>query len=67
LEEAVKEEISLVVFNLQDVEYVCSLFLGICVKTMKSAQNKEFVITNVQPSVKKLFKISGLDKIINVQ
>ena len=67
LKNAIKDEIAVVVFNLQGVEYVCSLFLGICVQTSKLAPGKEFVIINVQPSVKKLFKISGLDKVINVK
>ena len=67
LNEAIKEQTSLVVFDLDDVGYVCSRFLRICVQTAKTMQSKGFLITNVQPPVKKLLKISGLDNIIDVQ
>ena len=67
LKEAIKERISLVVFDLNDVDYVCSRFLRICVQTAKTMQSGEFLITNVQPPIKKILKISGLDNIFNIQ
>lgn len=55
-----------VVFNLEEVEYIASSFIRICVSYAKQAGQGNFSISNCQPFVKKTFKISGLDEILNI-
>ena len=56
-----------VVFDLQRVDYIASSFLRICQKTFTTVGQKKFSLVNVSPSVKKVFKITGFDKFMNVQ
>jgi len=53
-------------FNLQDVNYIASSFIRICVSTAKQLNEGNFSISNTSPMIKKTFKIAGLDKILNV-
>jgi anti-sigma B factor antagonist len=55
-----------VVFDMQRVDYVASIFLGICIKIYKKKGPENFSLINVRPNVKKVFKITGLDKLINI-
>ena len=55
-----------VVFDLKDVDYVASSFIRICISHAKMAGSGRFSIANSQPFVKKTFKISGLDDILNI-
>lgn len=55
-----------VIFNLKDVDYVSSSFIRICVAVAKQAGPGRFSIVHCQPFIKKTFKISGLDEILNV-
>ena len=55
-----------IVFNLQEVDYIASSFIRICVSHAKQAGHGRFSIANCQPFVKKTFKISGLDEILNI-
>ena len=55
-----------IVFDLQDVEYIASSFIRICVSHAKQAGPGLFSIANCQPFVKKTFKISGLDDVLNI-
>jgi anti-anti-sigma factor len=55
-----------IIFDLQEVEYVSSSFIRICVSVAKEAGKGHFSIINCQPFVKKTFKISGLDEVLNV-
>jgi anti-sigma B factor antagonist len=65
-EQIKKNSSSEVEFDLQEVDYISSAFLRICIKTAKTLNNK-FSITNVKPEVLKVFKISGLDKVLNIK
>jgi anti-anti-sigma factor len=55
-----------IVFDLRDVEYISSSFIRICVSIAKQAGPGQFSIEHCQPFIKKTFKISGLDEILNV-
>jgi anti-anti-sigma factor len=51
-----------VVFDLQGVDFVGSMFLRLCLLTIKKVQAKDFLIINTSPTVKKVFKIAGFDQ-----
>jgi len=55
-----------IIFDLGEVDYIASSFIRICVSTAKQAGAGMFSIVNCQPFIKKTFKISGLDSILNV-
>jgi anti-anti-sigma factor len=55
-----------IIFDLRDVEYISSTFIRICVAIAKQAGPGQFSIIHCQPFIKKTFKISGLDDILNV-
>ena len=55
-----------IVFDLSEVEYISSSFIRICVSVAKQAGAGQFSIAHCQPFIKKTFKISGLDDILNV-
>ncbi|MCK5852003.1 STAS domain-containing protein, partial [bacterium] len=49
---------NVVVFDMQDVEYIASSFLRICIHIPKSIGSENFSLINVSPHVKKVFKLS---------
>ena len=55
-----------IVFDLREVDYISSSFIRICVIVAKQAGPGQFQISHSQPFIKKTFKISGLDDILNV-
>ncbi len=55
-----------VVFDMKAVEFVGSMFLGICVKAAQAAGAAQFSIIHVHPEIKKVFKIAGLDHLIRI-
>lgn len=55
-----------VVFDLKDVDYISSSFIRICVGVAKQTGAGQFSIVHCQPFIKKTFKISGLDDLLNV-
>ncbi|AXI08044.1 anti-sigma factor antagonist [Oceanobacillus sp. 143] len=54
--------------NLENVEYMDSTGLGIFVSALKSTKenNSSMKLVNLQDRVLRLFKITGLDKIIDI-
>ncbi len=56
----------MIIFDLQNVDYISSSFIRICVSVAKQARPGQFSIINCQPFIKKTFKISGLDDILHV-
>lgn len=62
----VRESKAPVVFNLQDVDYVASAFLRMCLKIAKEVGTGNFSVINVHPNVKKVFKIAGFDKQMSI-
>jgi len=55
-----------VVFDMQKVDYIASIFLGICIKVYKDKGAENFALVNVRPNVKKVFKITGMDKLLTI-
>ena len=55
-----------IVFDLKDVDYIASSFIRICVSQAKQVGPGRFSMVNCQPFVKKTFKISGLDELLNI-
>ena len=62
LRRAVSEAPGRVVFDLADVDYVASSFLRVCLVSFKAKGPGGFSIANMHPTVKKVFKIAGFDK-----
>ena len=54
------------VFDLRDVDYIASSFIRICVSQARQSGRGKFSMINCQPFVKKTFKISGLDGVLNI-
>lgn len=55
-----------IVFDLKDVNFISSSFIRLCVAGKKKVKDGGFSICNVDPFIKKTFKIAGLDEILNV-
>lgn len=55
-----------IVFDVKEVDYVASSFIRICVSHARLAGPGQFSMINCQPFVKKTFKISGLDEVLNI-
>jgi len=53
-----------IVFDLTGVDFVCSAFLRLCVFASRQGAANGFRIANVEPSIKRVFKISGLDALL---
>lgn len=56
-----------VIFDLSQVDYVASSFIRICVQYARAVGSERFSVANCQPFVKKTFKISGLDAVLNIK
>ncbi len=56
-----------VVFDLNDVDFVGSSFLGLCIYAHRQAGDHGFRLINVCPMVKRVFKIAGLDRILAIE
>ena len=50
-----------VLFDLEGVDFVSSAFLRLCIHAHQQARDQGFQIINANPSVKRVFKIAGLD------
>lgn len=55
-----------IVFDLKEVDYIASAFIKICLQAAKSTGHGNFSVVNTNPFVMKIFKMSGLDKELNV-
>ena len=55
-----------VVFDLKEVSYIASMFLSMCLMAKKEPDVQEFLLINVQPNVKKVFKIAGIDRHLTI-
>lgn len=53
-------------FNLSGVDYVSSYFLRICTTVVQHVDDNNLKIQNASPMVKKVFKIAGFDKMIDI-
>ncbi|OGV38946.1 MAG: hypothetical protein A2X48_02145 [Lentisphaerae bacterium GWF2_49_21] len=55
------------VFDLKEVNFVSSAFFRICIKAARATKEMKLTIINAAPFVKDGFKITGLDKIMDIQ
>lgn len=55
-----------IIFDLQNVDYVASAFLRICITIVKKIGKDNFAIINTKPQIKKIFKISGLEEFFDI-
>lgn len=55
-----------IIFDLQNVDYVASAFLRICITTVKKIKKDNFFIIHTQPQIKKIFEISGLEDFFDI-
>lgn len=53
-----------VVFNLEGVEFIASSFLRLCVYASRQVGDGDFHVTNVDPNIKRVFKIAGFDAML---
>ena len=58
-----------VVIDMTDLEYIDSTGIGVLVGLMKKLRTdgKDIKISNAKDNVKRIFKITGLDQIINME
>lgn len=54
-----------VIFDLRDVDYVSSAFLRLCFRAAKE-KDQSFSIVNENPSILKVLKIAGFDKLMSI-
>ena len=55
-----------IIFNLQNVNFVSSAFMKICIIFTKKVHPESFSIINTHPFIKKTFKIAGLDNMMEI-
>lgn len=58
-----------IVVNLQDVNYMDSTGLGLFIKALKvsTKQESNLKLTQLQERITRLFKITGLDEVIQIE
>lgn len=56
-----------VVFDLAGVKFVSSAFLGLCVRAYQKTGSNGFEMINVEPTIKRVFKIAGLEGTLKVR
>ncbi len=69
LSKLLEEKMANIEINCASLRYIDSTGLGalIGIRGRMSEENKELILKNVQPNVRKLLKITGLDKIFIVE
>ncbi len=55
-----------IIFDMTEVDYICSLFLRICLETAKNLNTKSFRIINTTDNVKKVFEVAGFDNMMDI-
>jgi len=53
-------------FDLSEVDYISSSFLRLCISSARDIKTGNFSIINTGPEIMKVFKIAGLDPMLNV-
>ncbi len=56
-----------VVFDLAGVKFVSSAFLGLCVRAYQKTGTCGFEVIHVEPTIKRVFKIAGLEGMLHVK
>ncbi len=55
-----------IVFDLKEVDYIASAFIRLCLTAAKCVDRCNFSIVNTDPQVKKVFKLAGLEAVLNI-
>ena len=55
-----------IVFDLEGVTYVASGFLRLCLSAASKVEKGKFSVINTDPQIMKVYKIAGLDSVLNV-
>jgi anti-anti-sigma factor len=66
INEQMNGDITAVTFDMGGVDYISSTFLRIVIRLVKALGKEKFIISNVQPSVMKVFKKSNLAEIVTI-
>jgi anti-anti-sigma factor len=53
-----------IVFDLEEVDFISSAFLRLCIHGQREARDHGFHVVNVGPYIKRVFKIAGLDAML---
>lgn len=53
-------------FDMGGVDYISSSFLRLCITSAKAIKKGNFSIINTGPEIMKVFKIAGLEEMLNV-
>jgi anti-anti-sigma factor len=67
LRTSLAQSTSAIVFDLAGVDFICSAFLRLCIYGRQIAADRGFQIANASPPVRLVFKIAGLDGLLNVR
>ena len=72
LEREINEEIgnfNLLIMDFTDLEYISSAGLRVLIGTQKKLKldDIQLIIRNINPTVKEIFRMSGFDKILNIE
>jgi anti-anti-sigma factor len=67
LYEKIEEHPGKIIFDLEDVNFVCSTFFRLCLKVFKTVGGERFSIVEVSPEIKKVFKIAGFDQQMSIE
>ena len=64
-----EDDVKDLIINMQNLDYIDSTGLGILVGVLKrlKQKQKDIYILNTKPNVKKIFTITGLDKIFKLE
>ena len=68
LKDAINRSISVIIIDMQGVDYVSSAGIGILVGAKTAAKEKSaaFRMINLQPKVKKVFEVMRLASVLNI-
>ena len=55
-----------IVFDLEGVDYIASGFLRLCLSAASKVERGKFSVINTDPQIMKVYKIAGLDSVLNV-
>lgn len=53
-------------FDLNDTSYVSSAFLRLCVKCARAVQNAKIHLVNLDPQIKDIFRMTGLERLFDL-
>lgn len=59
------DEVSMVTFDMKDVDFICSGFIRLIILTAKKTGKDNFALKHVQPPVARVLKIAGIDELIS--